>query len=109
MRLANLTPHRLVVHSDYQDTITLDPEGTVARVQTTSIKVEDGDPGCPDLYIQEVGEVEGLPDPDGETLWIVSTLVRTSVPDRHDVASPGELVRDDHGQPVGCRGLVVNR
>jgi len=42
------------------------------------------------------------------TLYVVSGLVRAAVPERTDVASPGELVRDALGVVTGCRGLVVN-
>jgi hypothetical protein len=60
------------------------------------------------LYQAEFGEVEGLPEPAEGVLYVVSMLVRQAVPERTDVASPGELVRDEQGRVIGCRGLNVN-
>ena len=54
------------------------------------------------------GEVTGLPDPVEGTLYIVSALVRSALPARTDLASPGDLVRDAAGAVIGCKGLIVN-
>ena len=54
------------------------------------------------------GAVEGLPGPVEGVVYVVSALVRSAVPGRCDVTSPGDLVRDSEGRVVGCRGLVVN-
>lgn len=69
------------------------PSGSVARCAATSTPA---------------GAVEGLPDPSTGILFIVSALVRSAVPARADVASPGDLVRDAAGAVIGCRNLVVN-
>lgn len=45
--------------------------------------------------------------PEATTVYVVSALVRLALPYRRDLASPGPLVRDADGQPVGCRGLEV--
>lgn len=37
---------------------------------------------------------------------ITSMVVRTANPRRIDLLSPGELIRDDNGQPIGCRGFT---
>lgn len=55
-----------------------------------------------------MGAVDGLPEPQPDTLLIVSALVRLAVPHRTDVVSSGSLVRDESGRPVGCLGLSVN-
>lgn len=61
------------------------------------------------------GETTGLPPEvpsehdEHPKVFIVSTLVRLAHPERRDLASPGELVRNEAGQPIGCRGLIVNR
>lgn len=85
----------------------LPPSGQVARVSanTTELGRVNGIP----CYAVTYGKVEGLPEPLEDTIFVVSALVRTAVPNRRDVASPGELVRDpETKQPVGCRGLAVN-
>ena len=60
------------------------------------------------LVAPSFGAVEGLPEPQEGVLFLVSALVRAAVPSRHDVASPGDLVRDPEGRVVGCRNLAVN-
>lgn len=103
--LVNLTPHTLSIYDGETLVVTLPPSGQVARVsiETQRLSVMDKVP----LYVQQPGEVVGLPEPDG-ALFVVSALVRLAVPNRRDVASPGELVRNEAGQPVGCKGLVLN-
>ena len=62
------------------------------------------------LYRAIYGEVENLPEPEENVLLIVPALVRTcpQLRDRMDLVSPGQLIRDDNNQPIGCDGLDVN-
>ena len=101
----NLTPHALTIHGEGV-TLSLPASGTVARCATVSERATtlNGIPLARTAY----GEVVGLPEPAEDTIYVVSALVRSAVPTRADVASPGELVRGPNGQPTGCRGLVVN-
>ena len=98
----NLTPHTINVVGGPS----LPPSGSVARVAATSTPA--GEFGGVALSRTTFGEVEGLPAPEEGVLLVVSALVRSAVPDRRDVASPGDLVRGDDGQPIGCRGLIIN-
>lgn len=102
----NLTPHALNVHDLNGSVTTFPPSGTVARCSSTTTQVGEAN-GFP-LFSTTFGEVVGLPDPQDNVLLVVSALVRQAVPNRKDVASPGELVRDEAGNPVGCKGLTVN-
>ena len=77
-----------------------------ARCKTVNSPAGDAD-GVP-LSRVSYGTVEGLPEPAEGTLFVVSALVRSAVPGRSDVASPGDLVRDAGGNVIGCRGLVIN-
>ena len=104
INLVNLTPHAIVVVGD--GAITVPPSGTVARVAATTAEVRRVN-GIPCLAVS-YGDVQGLPEASEGTMYIVSGLVRAAVPHRIDVASPGELVRDSEGKPLGCRGLAVN-
>ena len=61
------------------------------------------------LAVVAYGEVTGLPDPAPGVVVVVSAMVRAACPDRADLASPGEPVRDEAGRVIGCRSLVVNR
>lgn len=49
--------------------------------------------------------VDGLPEPQEGTIYVVSFLTAQAVPDREDVFFPGEFVRDATGNMVGCVGL----
>jgi len=114
MKLVNLTPHTINVISFTSGTsVALPPTGTVARCATKSrtvgtVAVVGTAKENIALFRVEYGEVVDLPAPEEGTLFVVSALVRSAVPARDDVASPGDLVRDEKGQPIGCRGLVVN-
>src|SRR4030042_444641 len=53
----------------------------------------------------EFGDVVGLsPQADG-VYYIVSQLVKSTLPDRTDLLVPAELVRDERGNIVGCGSL----
>lgn len=104
MKFKNLTPHEIVVRDESgAEVLRIAPSGQIARVTQTRELV--GHLAGVPVYTSAFGEVVGLPEPDGETALIVSALVRLAVPTRIDVYSPGTLVRDDKGQPIGCLGL----
>jgi len=103
MRIVNLTPHAITAAGQ-----TFPPSGNVARVAVT--RTQRGDIGGVPVFVPKFGPVEGLPDYDPGTVFIVSALVRTH-PDcshRDDIASPGSLVRDSSGAIIGCDGLDFN-
>ena len=99
----NLTPHTICIHHPC-GVLTLPPSGEVARVATVEVDAAPvGFPAIPTV-MTTCGEVTGLPAPvEGVTL-IVSGMVASASP-RGDVMSPGPLVRDEGGRPIGCRGL----
>lgn len=101
----NSTPHKLNVHSHNPSDprFEIEPSGEVARVSvryTIKAHVE----GVP-IYDAQYGDVTGLPEEQEGKFYIVSGMVKAAVPDREDVFSPGELIRDENGRPIGCRGL----
>ena len=104
--LVNLTPHALNLILASGEVRTVAPSGNVARCATVSEVV--GEVNGVALSRTTYGEVVGLPEATEGTLFVVSALVRSAVPHRKDVASPGDLVRDAGGNVVGCKGLVVN-
>lgn len=106
MKLINLTPHSLTVLRADGSAVTLPPSGTVARCTVTGARV--GEIGGIVLTRTSVGIVTDMPAPAEGVMYVVSLVVRTALPGRTDIASPGELVRGPDGQPVGCRGLAVN-
>ena len=105
--LINLTPHVLNIVTETGAIVSVEPSGTIARCAVTSTPVRILPNGVT-CYKTVYGEVTGLPAEQEGTIYVVSGLVRGAVPDRLDVASPGELIRNEEGQPVGCNGLSIN-
>ena len=52
------------------------------------------------------GSVEGLPNPEANTIFIVSALTAQACKDRDDVYMTDQAVRDDQGRITGCNGLA---
>jgi len=115
-KIINLTPHTItIVGEGNKFALNIEPSGKLARVTavtetvgtitvktdvnvlTTSFKVP--------ITTTRYGEVEGLPDPSPDTIYVVSSLVAGRVPDREDVFIPNESVRDEEGRIIGCRSL----
>ena len=101
MKFINLTPHTLNILAP-SGVVTLAPSGEVARV--ASVSTEAAPVGGIPTVKTEFGEVTGLPSPQPGVILVVSGMV-ASAARRPDVMSPGDLVRDDGGKPIGCRGL----
>jgi hypothetical protein len=107
MILENLTPHVINVRLSDGSVISFAPSGTVARVSSIKVPVKgpvDGINTC----ILRYGTVVGLPDAQFGFSYLVSAQVRLACAERLDLFSPGELIRDVHGQPIACEGLVRN-
>lgn len=116
MRVVNLTPHPIVLKSRTLgvDDMTIQPSGLVARVNTISGEelklMGDGLPVA--LFTSPTyGEVEGLPDPIDDVIFIVSSIVAARCTGRSDVFSPGtgpqdEAVRDEKGRIIGVTRLI---
>ena len=102
--IINLTPHTLNVIS--RNGIVVDiPSTGLARVSST--RVVCGITNGITLYSERYGNVEGLPAPCENTIYIVSRPVATALvgSDRNDIYVPGELIRDEQGRPIGCKGF----
>lgn len=103
-KIVNLTPHAInFVHEDGTPRLTVEPSGTIARVSCKTVVI--GEEGGIPVTTNEYGEVEGLPAPETNTIYVVSALVAGRVPTREDVFIPNEAVRNDKGQIVGCKSL----
>ena len=105
--LINLTPHALNIVCPKGDTLTLQPSGEVARVEVQNVELDAFDFSCR-VYAQREGKVVDLPPQRLNTGLVVSMMVRKALPDRKDLFSPGDLIRDNDGKPVGCNGLISN-
>jgi len=102
--IINKTPHP--IHLYKGDKVeTLQPVAPCPRVATTQTKLFDLD-GVP-VMATSFGAVQDLPAPADGTFLIVSRLVISACPDRRDLVCPDQLVRDDKGQIIGCRGFSI--
>lgn len=110
MNIVNLTPHALNLMSEGPDgpVVTIPPSGIVARCDTS--RVQAGTVTVDGITIPvnqtRFGMVSNLPDPQPDTIFVVSALVAQAVPDRQDVVIPDDAVRDDQGRIIGCRALA---
>lgn len=121
--LYNLTPHTVRVFSATGEIITeIPPSGMVARIEKIGSFRNDsevvpvtnfGDAGesweysIPILTSVSTG-ISGLPDEQTNTRFIVSATLRAACPDRPDLVSPADLVRDEAGNVIGCKAFEAN-
>jgi glyoxylate utilization-related uncharacterized protein len=109
MNIVNLTPHKITVITEDEDrnpyVYEFLPSGTVARVSSTQTVVKQIE-NIPIVKTQ-FGEVEGLPDPQPDTIYIVSSLVAQALSGkRDDVVSPDTgptAYRDEEGRITAVR------
>ena len=120
MEFRNLTPHtlniyRALVNTDGAETgetiltLSLSPSGVLPRVSERTIYCFTHLSTGIDTYRTEYGMVENLPDKEDDVFLIVSAMVRLALPERSDLCSPGKLLRDDKGNPIGCVGVYINK
>jgi hypothetical protein len=106
MNIVNLTPHSITfVGEDGNILLKVEPSGALARVQATIVATGDTVCGIP-ITKTRFGEVEGLPEPEEGTTFVVSRMVAESMPGRSDLLIPNESVRDEGGNIIGCRSLT---
>jgi len=112
-KFINATPHDIKV-MDADGAIVIYPKEVVVfrceetRVSLPPITTDKG--AVINVSTVTYGEVltnDGSPIPPFQegTMYIVSALVRQGAPDRTDFVSPGTLIRDATGQPIGCQGF----
>ena len=106
-KLINLCPHTIdVLDETGLPALTVAPSGTIARVSQREEVVDFPDIPCR-VTRQVFGKVVDLPPVTPGVAFIVSRLVAAACPERKDLVIPGPLVRDESGNPIGCRGLSI--
>jgi len=108
MRIKNLTPHTVnVVGENGTVVFTVEPSGIVARCQATTVVIGEVSVDGVTFPMTETkfGELQDMPDPEEDTIFIVSTLVAQAAKGRNDVVIPNEVVRDEAGRIVGCKSF----
>lgn len=110
MNFINLTPHTIVVLDINDETVLSVPSSGNARVQNTL----DEQPPIGGIPCHKVGfgEVEGLPEAQPDTTYIVSAFVLSALNGtRADVVAPNtspvSAVRNEKGHIIGVRGFSV--
>lgn len=104
MKIINLTPHTINVNS-----LAVEPSGMVARVSVTTEVI--GEIGGIEIRRSAYGEIEGMPEFEDDTIYLVSALVlgrcpaewagRVFAPDTGPSA-----VRNDKGHIAYVTGLI---
>ena len=110
MNIINLTPHALFLMpaGPTGPVVTIPPSGLVARCVTSRVQVDTITVDGVTIPVNrtQFGEVTGLPDPQPDTIYVVSALVAQAVPDRQDVFIVDDAVRDEQGRIIGARALA---
>lgn len=104
-KFVNLTPHTVSIVNADNEIIREFPSVGVARCATQAEVVREID-GIP-VSTVVFGEVNGLPEPQEDTVYIVSMLVAQAVK-RSDVVGPdsGPTAYRVNGQIIGVRGFT---
>ncbi len=110
MNIVNLTPHPLNLMPEGPDgpTVTIPPSGLVARCAVDRVQVDTITVDGISVPVNQTrfGEVSDLPDPQPDTIFVVSALTAQAVPERDDVYITDDAVRDEQGRIIGCRALA---
>lgn len=128
MKIVNLTPQPIILRmrkfcsskssSLYAD-VKIEPSGKIARLKIKDIKLGQisipqpfywAEGGWIDVAERELCDIDGLPDSELSTIYIVSTSVaqRAAQLGRRDVYTLDcrKEVRDDNGTLIAVEGLV---
>lgn len=107
MHIINLTPHAITIQKSDGTQLTIPPTTPSARIQQENVVTH----AITDIPVSTVryGEVEHLPDPQPDTVYVVSAMVAQQCRGRTDVVAPdtgSSAIRDDAGRIVAVRGFV---
>lgn len=107
----NLTPHAIRIIDVDRVVHEIGPSGTVARVETVEKEevpvVVDGAKFS--VKSRTMGAVSGLPEPNGSSLFLVSSMVLDAIQGRSDVFAPDTgktAIRDERGLVWGVVNLI---
>jgi len=114
LNIVNLTPHPLNLMPEGPDgpVVTIPPSGQVARCAVNRVQVDielltiTVDGIAIPVNQTRFGEVTGLPDPQPDTIFVVSAVVAQAVPNRPDVFIVDDAIRDEQGRIIGARALA---
>ncbi len=105
MNIVNLTPHALNIMPQEPDdpVVTIPPSGIIARCAVDRVQVDTitVDGITVPVNRTQFGAVTGLPDPQPDTIFVVSAVVAQAVPNRLDVFIVDDAIRDEQGRIIG--------
>ena len=101
--IKNCTPHVINVQKRDGSFGSFQPEEKTPRVETRTKYVcdIDGIPVVETVY----GDIADMPSLEDGVYFIVSKMLRDQCRDRNDLLTVGELIRDQRGIVIGCKGL----
>lgn len=107
-KIINLTPHTINFVGQDNAIIETIPSSGVARATQRREIVDTIVANGISLPIARCtyGDVQGLPEPMDDTIYIVSAITAQAVPTRPDVFIVDDSVRDESGRIIGVRGLA---
>ncbi|MCL6577663.1 hypothetical protein [Kyrpidia sp.] len=114
MHLVNLTPHDIVVFSGNGEKVVIPKSGQTVRITSVAVPASYVLVGTTEIPLVETrfGDIEGLPDPKSDVLYVVSALAAqaAAAQGRTDVVAPDtgpeSAVRDENGNIIGVRRLT---
>ena len=127
MNIVNCTPHAITVMTsvmtfdnenncmtEVMQQETYEPSGILPRVETVRVSRADlttNNAAGIRIIAQKVGQVQGLPEPQADTVFIVSAMVLQALAgSRPDVYAPdtgADAIRNDKGHIIAVRGFVA--
>lgn len=105
MEIKNCTPHEINVVREDGTVLSIPASGIIPRCSQSEEKIMSLEGIA--ITRQTFGDAVNLPPETPGVFLVVSRMVAAAVPGRKDLLVPGPLVRDENGQPCGCRGLSV--
>ncbi len=118
MRIVNLTPHPVRIYTadtpdqvddpDHGVLLTLEPSGALARLSESVTGEETilaGEGVEIPVSTVSYAEIQGLPEPQQGTVYVVPLMTALAAPARTDLLVPYEQVRNEEGTVVGSRRL----
>lgn len=106
MMMINLTPHTVNIVREDGSILSIAPSGKVARCEQREEQMPVLADGIPVMRLV-LGAVVDLPPAQEGVIYLVSHIVMQACPERKDLAKPGQLVRNEAGEIIGCRCLNV--
>jgi hypothetical protein len=113
--IRNLTGHLVRIQATISDdqgnykkvTQEYQPECPTARFEEYSKWIRKSFEGI-DLISKRYGSTVNLPEPTPGVLLIVSQQIRRAFPNRRDLASPGDTIKDEKNRTTVVKNLVIN-